>query len=151
MDEYAKQLKEQTEHLAEKGIHLSNYNTAENAADVDDIRKLLGYKKIILWGHSYGSHLGLAYINKFEQNVDRAFFTAINGLNDRFRIPSQSDSIYHRIHRYVKADSVLNKQVPDFLKLVRDVHADFKRRPKWVKMDFKTAHNYENRGNTKTS
>ncbi|MCB0279864.1 MAG: alpha/beta fold hydrolase, partial [Calditrichaeota bacterium] len=145
MNEFVKQFKIQLSKVDDQVV-FNDYNTAENAADLDDIRQLFGYDKIILWGHSYGSHLGLAYINQFENHVDRAMFTGVNGLNDRFRIPSDSDPVWYRIHNYVQSDSVLSRQVPDFLALVRSVHNSFRQKAKWVTLDFRTAHSYESRG-----
>ena len=45
--------------LAAEGINLSAYNSAENAADVDDIRRALGYEAWNLYGVSYGTRLAL--------------------------------------------------------------------------------------------
>ena len=44
-------------HFKARGIHLEHYNTKENAADVDALRRALGLEKISLWGTSYGTHL----------------------------------------------------------------------------------------------
>ncbi len=43
--------------LQGKGINLAAYNTAENAADVNDIRRALGYDKLDVYGLSYGTLL----------------------------------------------------------------------------------------------
>ena len=48
--------------IKSRGIDLAAYNTRESADDIESIRVALGADKISLWGHSYGSHLGLAYI-----------------------------------------------------------------------------------------
>ena len=37
------------------GIELAAYNTAASAADVNDIRRALGYRQIDVWGLSYGT------------------------------------------------------------------------------------------------
>ena len=38
---------------------LSDYHTASNAADVEDLRVVLGYEQVNLWGGSYGTRLAL--------------------------------------------------------------------------------------------
>ena len=45
-------------HRAE-GVDLASYTTAENASDVNDARAALGYERIVFYGGSYGSLLGL--------------------------------------------------------------------------------------------
>jgi len=45
--------------LQAAGAELSDFNTLENAADVEDIRLALGYDKINLYGVSYGTELAL--------------------------------------------------------------------------------------------
>lgn len=55
------------------------YNTAENAEDVNDLRLALGVQKINLWGHSYGSHLGLAILKRHGNTIHRAALSGVNG------------------------------------------------------------------------
>jgi pimeloyl-ACP methyl ester carboxylesterase len=38
---------------------LTQYHTAANASDVEDLRRVLGYERINLWGTSYGTRLAL--------------------------------------------------------------------------------------------
>jgi pimeloyl-ACP methyl ester carboxylesterase len=47
---------------ADHGVDLSGYNTFEDARDVKALRIALGYDKWNVWGISYGSILGQAYI-----------------------------------------------------------------------------------------
>ncbi len=47
---------------AAHGVDLSGYNTFENARDVKALRIALGYEKWNVWGISYGTILGQAYI-----------------------------------------------------------------------------------------
>lgn len=69
--------------LAVKGINIGAYTSAESAADVNDIRAVLGYKKAKLLGISYGTRLGLAVMRQFPQMVSSA---VIDGV-----LPPQSD------------------------------------------------------------
>ncbi|MCC6617073.1 MAG: alpha/beta fold hydrolase [Anaerolineae bacterium] len=45
--------------LESRGVNVANYNSAENAADLDDLRELLGYDQWNLYGISYGTRLAL--------------------------------------------------------------------------------------------
>jgi pimeloyl-ACP methyl ester carboxylesterase len=47
------------ERLLAEGINLSAYNSVENAADLEDLRKALGYESWNLYGVSYGTRLAL--------------------------------------------------------------------------------------------
>jgi len=51
------------------GVDLAGYNTRENAADFEDLRKALGYKKWNLFGGSYGTRLGLTIMRDFPNSV----------------------------------------------------------------------------------
>jgi pimeloyl-ACP methyl ester carboxylesterase len=55
--------------LKTQGINLQAYNTFENAADVNDIRKALGYKNLNLWGGSYGSYLAQIVMRDYRRAV----------------------------------------------------------------------------------
>jgi len=41
------------------GADLTAYNTTQNAADIEDLRRALGYEQLNLWGASYGTRLAL--------------------------------------------------------------------------------------------
>ncbi len=45
--------------LVDEGVDLSAYNSFENAADIDWIRRALGYEQVNYYGVSYGTLLGL--------------------------------------------------------------------------------------------
>jgi pimeloyl-ACP methyl ester carboxylesterase len=51
--------------LAGQGITLGAYNSAEGAADINDIRTVLGYDKLDLFGISYGTRVGLTVMRDF--------------------------------------------------------------------------------------
>ncbi len=102
-----------------RGVDLGAYNTEEAANDVEAIRRALGADKIALWGHSYGSHLGLAYIKRYEARVSRAIFGGINGLDQRWRYPSEGQQWLQTIDAATKKDARLQSQMPDFLGTTR--------------------------------
>jgi pimeloyl-ACP methyl ester carboxylesterase len=55
--------------LTAQGINLGAYTTTESAADVNDIRAVLGYQKVKLLGISYGTRLALSVMRLFPQIV----------------------------------------------------------------------------------
>lgn len=52
-----------------QGIDLSAYNSAQSAADVDDLRRALGYEQVNLYGISYGSRLALTVMRDYPEHV----------------------------------------------------------------------------------
>ena len=63
--------------MKKDSIDLAGYNSKENAADFEDLRKALGYEKWNLLGSSYGSRLGLTIMRDFPNSVRSA---ALNGI-----------------------------------------------------------------------
>ncbi len=55
--------------VKKKQVDVSGYNSRENAADFEDLRKQLGYKQWNLFGGSYGSRLGLTLMRDFPQSI----------------------------------------------------------------------------------
>ncbi len=63
--------------LKQNAIDLAGYNSRENAADFEDLRKALGYKKWNLFGASYGSRLGLTIMRDFPNSVRSSIFIGV--------------------------------------------------------------------------
>ncbi|RMG88195.1 MAG: alpha/beta fold hydrolase, partial [Chloroflexi bacterium] len=55
--------------LRESGVNLNVYNSANNAADVEDLRRALGYETWNLYGISYGTRLALTIMRDYPQGV----------------------------------------------------------------------------------
>jgi pimeloyl-ACP methyl ester carboxylesterase len=58
--------------LQRAGIDLAAYTTAASVADVDDIRRALGYATVDLWGLSYGTRLALTIMEANPKTVRAA-------------------------------------------------------------------------------
>jgi pimeloyl-ACP methyl ester carboxylesterase len=65
------------------GVDLSGYNTFENARDVKALRIALGYDTWNVWGISYGSILGQAYIKTDPEGILAVVLDAIVPLDIR--------------------------------------------------------------------
>ena len=48
---------------------LTAYNTASNAADINDLRLALGYDQVNLWGASYGTRLALGVMRDYPEGL----------------------------------------------------------------------------------
>jgi len=55
--------------LEQEGINLSVYTSAEDAADVNDLRVALGYKEWNIYGDTYGARLALRIMRDFPEGV----------------------------------------------------------------------------------
>ena len=112
-----------------QGVDLSAYNTNESADDLEALRKALQAKKITLWGISYGTHLSLTTIKRHQQSIDRAILAGTEGLDSTYKLPGDVQQHLVDIADAVKADSNLNKQIPDFLGLVASVLERLEKEP----------------------
>ncbi|HUR97080.1 MAG TPA: alpha/beta fold hydrolase [Pyrinomonadaceae bacterium] len=115
--------------LKNKGINLSAYNTAENADDVEDLRKSLNAEKVTIWGHSYGTHLGLAFMKRHPTSVDKAVLGSINGLDQRWRYPSNLDELIDRVDEYIVKTPKFRRQLPSMREAVKTVFANLDKKP----------------------
>jgi pimeloyl-ACP methyl ester carboxylesterase len=66
---YAQALQACHDRLVAEGINLSAYTSAANAADVEDLRKALGYSKWNLYGSSYGTRLALTVMRDYPDGI----------------------------------------------------------------------------------
>ncbi len=74
-----------------------------------------------MWSISYGTTLALATIKRHGQNIDRSILAGVEGLDDALKLPSDVQQHLADIDRLVKADPTLNRQIPDFLGLMKTV------------------------------
>lgn len=118
-----------------QGIDLSGYNTNESADDLEALRTVLGAKKISLWSISYGTHLALATIRRHEQSIDRAILAGVEGPDHTLKLPSNTQAALADIDRLMKADSVLSKEIPDLLGLMRTVLNGLEKQPVTVEVE----------------
>lgn len=112
-----------------RGVDLSGYTTLESAGDIDALRQALGYENVSLFGFSYGTHLGQAYIKYFGDYVENAVLIGVEGLHHTFKLPSAMDVQLKKIALLAKQDPNVNETVPDLLELYRSVVRRLKREP----------------------
>jgi pimeloyl-ACP methyl ester carboxylesterase len=115
-------LKEQSENInscanqyRQKDIHLSSYNTNNNAADLEALRRHLGVEKISLWATSYGTHLALAYIKLYPQHVEKVIMHGVEGLDDTLKTPMQIQNALENIAKLAAQDKTIGALTPNLL------------------------------------
>ncbi|MFC8430079.1 alpha/beta fold hydrolase [Streptomyces sp. NPDC057253] len=68
-DRYAQAAARCHERLTAQGIDPAAYNTSENAADLADLRQVLGIREWNVLSHSYGTQLALTYMRMFPEGI----------------------------------------------------------------------------------
>lgn len=96
-----------------KGVDLSAYNTVENAADVDDLRRALGYRSISLIGGSYGSHLALQYMKRYPEAVARVVLHGVEGPDHTWDDPAGILAALQRIAAVAEQSKQLRPQIAE--------------------------------------
>lgn len=105
----------------EQGVDIAAWNTRENAADIEDLRRAIGAEQIDLWAISYGTHLGAAYLREHDDKVGRAVFAGYEGPGDTVKLPSRTDAYFQRLAASIAADPQVRAVYPDFPALMRRV------------------------------
>lgn len=117
--------------MREDGVDQAGYNTIQNAQDLDDLRKALGYETWNLFGGSYGSRLALAYMRDFPRHSRSAVLSALfppqTNLYENF-ISNLKRSLF-RVFDACEADSYCNRRYPDLKDTYFEVLEDLKTNP----------------------
>lgn len=122
--------------LLVQGINLSNYDTLENASDIEQLRHDLGYKSINLYGVSYGTLLALQYMRNFPNSLRSVILDGV--------VPPQSnpyvDSAHEfdwaltRLFRACAADKACDRAYPNLEEITFDVADRLNAQPARVSM-----------------
>lgn len=132
--EYRNYIQECSRYWKERNRDLEGYNVISMADDIEALRKALDYEKIMLFGGSFGSHHGLAYIKKYPDHVDRASLDSPEGLQHTIKLPYEVDKVLLQLSDLVKEDPVLSKKIPSFINLVKETLDRLEKNPVKVKV-----------------
>lgn len=110
-------------------VDVSAYNTIENANDLERLRLELGVEKLNLWGISYGSHLALAYIKQYPNNVEHVVLASLEGLNQTIKRPKYNQQFLAYLANKVKADPIAAKYYPNVLGMMNEVFDALEKEP----------------------
>ena len=120
MREYRKYIQECSSYWKERKHDLRGYNVDSMADDIEAVRNVLHYEKIMLFGGSFGSHHGIAYIKKYPNRVDRASLDSPEGLQHTIKLPYEVDKVLLQLSDMVNEDPVLSEKIPSFINLVKE-------------------------------
>jgi pimeloyl-ACP methyl ester carboxylesterase len=65
--------------LAERKVDVTQYTTDAWVADIEAVRKALGYPQVNLWGGSYGTRVALAYLRRYPERVRSMVLDGVAG------------------------------------------------------------------------
>lgn len=112
-----------------QGVDLSAYNTNENADDIDSVRAAFGFKKISLFGASYGSHLAFAIIRRHERVLHRVVVAGIEGPDQTYKLPNQVQRNLEQIKALYAALPKKQHRIGDFLGVLQSLIRNLQKRP----------------------
>jgi len=116
--------------LVGKGIDLAAYTTAQNAADVDDLRAAFGYDTVDLLGVSYGTRLALDVMRDFLRAIASVVLdsTLPNQVDAYTQLTVGFDRSLHLLFSSCAADDACNRAfstlAADFSRVVAQLDAD---------------------------
>ncbi len=132
-EQYMATLQACTDAVAAQGVDLSAYNSNENAADIDDLRRGLGYDQIIYYGQSYGTVLGQFLMRNFPDSLEAVILDGTQPVEyktyaEAFDIPAS----FRRVFAACAADAACNANYPDLEATLDELMAAFRANPKSV-------------------
>ncbi len=96
----------------ELGLDLQGFTVIEAAADVNDVRKALGYDKIVIWGGSFGSHWGMTIMRYYPEIVARAILRGMEGPDHTYDHPGHIWNVYKRVAAEAEKAPELKDLIP---------------------------------------
>ena len=110
---------------AAAGVDLSGYNTIENARDVRAFRMALGLDQWNVWGISYGTILGQAYINQDPDGIRAIVLDSIVPINARdeahyWQIAKWYDRDLKKLDELCQADDGCARHYPNLGERIRE-------------------------------
>ncbi len=94
------------------GFDFSGFKVSEMATDVKEVMQALGYKKMTIWGGSFGSHWGIAIMRYYPSIVERAIFRGLEGPDHTYDHPGHIWNVYKRVAKEAEKSDELKSFIP---------------------------------------
>lgn len=118
------------------GVDFSAYNTDENAADVADVVKALGYDKVIYQGASYGTWLGQVVAKKYPEILAGLILDGVAPLEAAKWSDITDYTGLKLVWAACAADKACNEAYPDLDGVLTEVIAGLDANPQSVEVTF---------------
>ena len=101
--------------LVSEGVNLAAYNSAESAADLNDLRLVLGYGEWNLFGVSYGTRLALTAMRDFPEGIRSVILDSTVPLQSNVytELPANFDRALNVFFDGCASDPSCSKAYPD--------------------------------------
>jgi pimeloyl-ACP methyl ester carboxylesterase len=122
------------ERLIAEGIDLSAYNSAASAADINDLRTVLGYDKLNLYAISYGTRLALTLMRDYPNAVRSAVLDSAYPLevNLYTTLAPNAERAFNVFFNDCSEDLQCSGSYPDLRTVFYDLVDELNARPVWV-------------------
>ncbi len=116
---------------AAEGVQPALYTTAAAADDLDDVRSALGARQIDLWGISYGTRVGFAYLRRHGAAVRAAVFDGVSPPTHSIArdAPADAERAFGLIFGSCAGDPACARAFPDLEPRLRRLLADLAAHP----------------------
>src|SRR5262249_4860590 len=117
--------------LQEDGIDLSQYNSAASAADVEDLRSVLGYDKVNIYGISYGTRLALTMMRDFPDHLRSVVIDGVLPIQTNLlaAVPLDAQHDFETLFKGCAVDDTCNSAFPNLDKVFYDLVAQLNKKP----------------------
>jgi pimeloyl-ACP methyl ester carboxylesterase len=131
LEVYVAQIRLCRDRLLAEEVNLKAYTSAQSAADIDALRRLLGYEQVNLLGTSYGTRLGLTVIRDFPQGVRSAVLDSVYPPTvDIYRdTPANADRVFRVLFDRCASDLLCNALYPNLRTAFLETYERLKREP----------------------
>lgn len=101
--------------LLDEGVNLQAYNSAENAADIADLRLVLGYDEWNLYGISYGTRLALTVMRDAPDGIRSVVIDSVYPpeINSWEEYGSNTADVFGRLLAACAVDNACDSAYPD--------------------------------------
>ncbi len=132
--------------LTREGVDLAAYNSLENAADIDSLRRALGYDKINLYGVSYGTLLALHTMRTYPDALRSVILDAVAPPQKNFLLeaPHSQMRAFDELFQACEQDAACHAAYPDLKRVFLDTVDKLNTTPARVRVaDPKTGRQYD--------
>ena len=114
--------------LQQAGVDLAGYTIPEVVADMEAARHGLGYERINLFTHSYGTRIAQIYSWLYPESLHRVLMLSANPPSRMVWEPEMVDAQLAAYAALCAQDPACSQRTPDLARSVRSVFADMPKR-----------------------